>query len=356
MMFVRSGCNLGGQAYFPKSQAAWSMSEVLSSFLMQFYGAHEPPPLILLSHAPSDQSLIEEALTLKAGRKILLEVPEKGKKRACIQMALRDGEQNLEQKLVERVSSESNYAAFKELFGLPQVPKRIEVYDNSHTQGTDIYGVMIVSGPRGFAPKLYRRFSKKDEAIAPGDDFGMMRHMLKRRFSGLLQSESRSEDGESPNELPSWPDLIFIDGGVGHARVAQDVLNDLGIGDRIAVVGVAKGAKRNAGQETLYPIGLPPLTLPPQSLALYAIQKLRDEAHRFAISTHRRQRTRSFLRSRIDDIPGIGAARKRALLLHFGSPQAIMNASIEALTCVPGISRTLAESIYAFFAQNRQIK
>ncbi len=353
VVFIRSGFTLGGQAYFPKSQATWSISEVLSSFLMQFYGAHDPPPLILLSHVPSDQSLIEEALTFKAGHKIVLEVPERGKKRTCVQIALRDGEQSLEQKLTERVSSESDFVAFKELFGLPRIPRRIEVYDNSHTQGTDMYGVMIVSGPRGLAPKLYRRFSKKDETIVPGDDFGMMRHMLTRRFSGLVQAESHPEDEEPLNEVPAWPDLIFIDGGAGHARVAQDVLNQLGIGDRITVVGVAKGPKRNAGQETLYPPEGPPFTLPHTSLTLYAIQKLRDEAHRFAISTHRQRRTRSLLHSRLDDIPGIGATRKRALLLHFGSPQAIMHASVEALCCVPGISRTLAESICAFFAQNR---
>jgi excinuclease ABC subunit C len=358
IVFIRSGCNLGGQTFFPKSQDVWSTSHSLSSFLMQFYDTHSPPPLLLISHALSDQNILEEALTLKVGHKIQVEVPKKGVKRACLQIALRNGEENLQQKQQETSSYEKGFAALKEALQLSFIPKRIEIYDNSHTQGADTYGAMVVSTPQGLVPKLYRRFAKKDLTLAPGDDFGMMRHMLKRRFSSLAQSigSAIAHHEEHEEEIPLCPDLIFIDGGSGHARVAQDILNELSMGERIVVIGVAKGPKRNAGEETLYPIDAPPLHLPRTSLALYTIQKLRDEAHRFAIHAHRNKRSRSLLKSRLDDIPGIGPTRKRALLLHFGSPEAIKNASIEALSCVPGINRALAENIYAFFAPNRSMK
>ncbi|MCH7635400.1 MAG: excinuclease ABC subunit UvrC [Proteobacteria bacterium] len=344
VFFFRAGQNFGNRAYFPGHAAHLEASEVLEPFLGQFYAAHPPPPLILLSHKIRRQDLIGEALTIRAGRKVRLSVPQRGAKRKLIAHALANAREALGRRLSENASQRRLLEGVAEAFALEQAPRRIEVYDNSHISGTNAVGAMIVAGPEGLMKNAYRKFTIKSAGpggITPGDDYGMMREVLGRRFSRALK-----EDPERDRGL--WPDLIIIDGGVGQLNAALTVLADLGVED-LAVVAMAKGAARRAGRERFFLPARPPVTLDARDPVLYFLQRLRDEAHRFAIGAHRAKRSKALSRSMLDEISGIGAHRKRALLHHFGSARNVSKAGLEDLELVDGISKAVAKKIYDHF-------
>ncbi len=338
--FFRGGRNYGTRAYFPSHDRAAEPAEVLAAFLGQFYEGNPPPPLILLSEPVPDTDLIAEALSLSAGRRVEIAVPRRGDKRRLIEHALDNAREALGRRLAESASQERLLEGVARVFDLPAPPRRIEVYDNSHTGGTAAIGAMIVAGPEGFERNAYRKFNIRGP-VAPGDDYAMMREVLTRRFERALK-----EDPERTGS--AWPDLVLIDGGQGQAGVALSVLGELGLGD-VPVIGVAKGPDRNAGRERFFVAGREPFELPPRDPVLYFLQRLRDEAHRFAIGTHRTRRAGQIARSPIDEIPGIGPKRKKALLVHFGSARAVARASPEDLAQVPGISAGVARAIHAHF-------
>ncbi len=342
VFFVRGGRNNGNRAFFPTHGKQEEAPEVLGAFIAQFYDDKPPPPCILLNHALPEQALVEEALALKASRKVELAVPQRGEKRAVIAHAEINAREALERKLAESAGQAKLLDATATLFGLAVPPERIEVYDNSHIMGTAPYGVMIVAGPEGFMKSAYRKFSIRSQ-IAPGDDFGMMREVLERRFGRALR-----EQAEEPGRRTDWPDLLLIDGGVGQLSAARTVLADLGVSD-VPLVGIAKGPDRDAGREWFHMDGREPFQLPPRDPVLYFLQRLRDEAHRFAITTHRAGRSKNLTRSELDEVPGIGAARKRALLNHFGSARGVKQAGLSDLEAAPGISRETARRVYAHF-------
>lgn len=340
VFFIRGGRNNGNRSVFPATSAEDTPEEVMAAFLAQFYDDKPPPALILLNQEAAEQSLLEEALSLQAGRKVYLQVPQRGEKAEVVQHAATNAREALERKLAEGAGQARLLAATAELFGLPDTPKRIETYDNSHIMGTNAYGVMVVAGPEGPMKSAYRKFGIKS-VLTPGDDFAMMREVMQRRFGRALE--------EDPDRSgPHWPDLVLIDGGAGQLSAAQAIMEDLGLGD-IPLVGVAKGPDRNAGREWFYMPGRAPFQLPERDPVLYFLQRLRDEAHRFAISTHRAARSRGLKGSELDDVPGIGAARKKALLLHFGSARGVKNAGLKDLETVDGISKAMAKTIYSFF-------
>ncbi|MDR3505992.1 MAG: excinuclease ABC subunit UvrC [Acidocella sp.] len=340
VFFIRGGRNNGNRSFFPANTKGDEPGAVLSAFIAQFYDDKPPPPLILLNHMPEEQELLAEALSVKAGRKVALLVPQRGEKHDVVQHAATNAREALERKLAETAGQGKLLAAVGELFGLPETPKRIETYDNSHIMGTNAYGVMVVAGPEGFNKSAYRKFGIKS-AITPGDDFGMMREVLTRRFGRALAEDP---DRESEN----WPDLVLIDGGAGQLSAAKAVMADLGLED-VLLVGIAKGPDRDAGREWFYIEGREPFQLPPRDPVLYFLQRLRDEAHRFAITTHRNARSKKITTSELDEIPGIGAARKKALLLHFGSAREVKGAGLKDLEAVDGINRATARAVYAFF-------
>ena len=340
VFFIRGGRNYGNRSFFPANTKGDEPGAVLSAFIAQFYDDKPPPPQILLNHAPEEQELLAEALSVKAGRKVSLLVPQRGEKHDVVLHAATNAREALERKLAETAGQGKLLAAVAELFGLPETPKRIETYDNSHIMGTNAYGVMVVAGPEGFNKSAYRKFGIKS-AITPGDDFGMMREVLTRRFGRAL-----AEDPDRESE--SWPDLVLIDGGAGQLSAAKAVMADLGLED-ILLVGIAKGPDRDAGREWFYMEGREPFQLPPRDPVLYFLQRLRDEAHRFAITTHRNARSKKITTSELDEIPGIGAARKKALLLHFGSAREVKGAGLKDLEAVDGINRATARAVYAFF-------
>jgi len=340
VFFIRGGRNYGNRSFFPANTKGDEPGAVLSSFVAQFYDDKPPPPQILLNHAPEEQELLAEALSVKAGRKVSLLVPQRGEKHDVVLHAATNAREALERKLAETAGQGKLLAAVAELFGLPETPKRIETYDNSHIMGTNAYGVMVVAGPEGFNKSAYRKFGIKS-AITPGDDFGMMREVLTRRFGRAL-----AEDPDRESE--SWPDLVLIDGGAGQLSAAKAVMAELGLED-ILLVGIAKGPDRDAGREWFYMEGREPFQLPPRDPVLYFLQRLRDEAHRFAITTHRNARSKKITTSELDEIPGIGAARKKALLLHFGSAREVKGAGLKDLEAVDGINRATARAVYAFF-------
>jgi excinuclease ABC subunit C len=342
VFFVRGGRNNGNRAFYPTHARAEEADEVLAAFIAQFYDDKPPPPLILANHALPEQALVAEALSLKAGRKVEIAIPQRGEKRAVVLHAEVNAREALERKLAETAGQAKLLAGVAELFALPAPPERIEVYDNSHIMGTNPYGVMIVAGPEGFTKAAYRKFSIRGP-MAPGDDFAMMREVLERRFSRALKEET-----EGGGHAPGWPDLVLIDGGAGQLSVARAVLEDLGVTD-VVLVGIAKGPDRDAGREWFHMIGRGPFQLPPRDPVLYFLQRLRDEAHRFAITTHRAGRSKSLIRSELDEISGIGAARKRALLNHFGSVRGVKMAGLHDLEAAPGISRETARRVYAHF-------
>jgi excinuclease ABC subunit C len=341
VFFVRGGRNNGNRAFFPSHTKAEEAPEVLSAFIGQFYDDKPPPPLLLVNQELSEHALIAEALSLKAGRKVEISLPQRGEKRAVVLHAETNAREALERKLAETAGQAKLLQGVAELFKLPGTPERIEVYDNSHIMGTNPYGVMIVAGTEGFTKAAYRKFGIRGP-IAPGDDFGMMREMLQRRFSRALKAQA---EGEPPTD---WPDLLLIDGGAGQLSAAREILADLGVFD-VKVVAIAKGPDRNAGREWLHVDGVQPFQLPPQDPVLYFLQRLRDEAHRFAITTHRAGRSKAITKSELDEIEGIGPSRKRALLNHFGSARGVKMAGLTDLEAAPGISREIALRVYAHF-------
>ncbi|WP_173932232.1 excinuclease ABC subunit UvrC [Chelativorans sp. Marseille-P2723] len=353
VFFFRTGQNWGNRAYFPKADPALGPSEVLGSFLAQFYDDKPCPRLVLLSHEVEDQLLLAEALSARAGRKVEVTAPQRGGKKDLTDHAQQNAREALARRLAETSSQARLLASFAETFGLDNIPRRIEVYDNSHIMGTNPVGAMIVAGPEGFVKNQYRKFNIRSTEITPGDDFGMMREVMQRRFSRLIKEEGLPGNGnEAADEsdlFPPWPEVILIDGGQGQLSAVRDVLDDLGISDRVKAIGVAKGADRDAGRERFFMEGRPPFSLPVRDPVLYFVQRLRDEAHRFAIGSHRTRRKKEMVRNPLDEIPGIGPTRKRALLHHFGTAKAVSRAGVEDLTEVEGISESMARQIYNHF-------
>ncbi len=341
VFFVRGGRNNGNRPFFPSHARAEETSDVLAAFIAQFYDDKPPPPVVLLNHPLPEQALVAEALSLKAGRKVDIAVPQRGEKRAVVAHAETNAREALERKLAEAAGQAKLLEGVAQTFRLPGPPERIEVYDNSHIMGTSPYGVMVASGPEGFIKSAYRKFAIRGP-IAPGDDFAMMREVLDRRFGRLVKAEA--EDGVRAD----WPDLVLIDGGAGQLSAARTVLQDLGISD-VPLVAISKGPDRDAGREWFHMDASPPFQLPPRDSVLYYLQRLRDEAHRFAITTHRAGRSKALIRSELDEISGIGAARKRALLNHFGSARGVKQAGLPDLESAPGISRETARRVYAHF-------
>jgi len=394
VFFFRTGQNWGNRAYFPRADRTFSRGEVLGAFLAQFYDDKPCPRLVLLSDEIEDRALLAEALTIKSDHKIEISVPQRGEKRDLIEHALANAREALGRKLAEAASQQRLLAALAASFALAKPPRRIEVYDNSHIQGTNAVGAMIVAGPEGLRKNQYRKFNIKSADLTPGDDFGMMREVLTRRFRRLMNEapraqaleetakeaageaaqpqsatddqardeslaaspappEAEADSAPSPVEEKDdveqpWPDLVFIDGGEGQLRAARETLAGLGIDD-VPLIGIAKGPDRDAGRETFHMAGREPFRLPPRDPVLYFVQRLRDEAHRFAIGSHRQRRSRDIREAGLQEIAGIGPTRKRALLRHFGTLKAIERASITDLSQVPGVSAETARRIYDFF-------
>ena len=339
--FIRGGQNWGHRSFFPAHTQDVPEEEVLTSFLSQFYEELPPPKLILLDRALAEADLLCEALSERAARKVTLKVPQRGNQAAMMRQATRNAEEELERHLAETSTQNRNLRALAELFELEGPPQRIEVYDNSHVMGTNAVGAMIVAGPEGFRKNAYRKFNIKREETVPGDDFAMMREVLSRRFARLEKEDPDRTRGD-------WPDLLLIDGGKGQLSAVCDVLEDAGIHD-VPVVAISKGPDRNAGREVFHLPGGREATLAPNSPLLFYLQRLRDEAHRFAIGAHRQKRAKSMTSSPLDDVPGIGPSRKRALLMHFGTARAVRGAALEDLEKAPGISRAMARGIYDYF-------
>jgi excinuclease ABC subunit C len=339
--FIRGGQNWGHRAFFPAHTDDVPEAEVLSSFLVQFYEDMPPPRRILVDRDLPDRELLEEALCERAGHKVAIEQPRRGARRKLVEQATRNAEEALDRRLAETTTQGKILRELADLFDLADVPKRIEVYDNSHIMGTNATGAMIVAGPEGFRKNNYRKFNIKRAETQPGDDFAMMREVLERRFARLEKEDPDRASGQ-------WPDLLLIDGGKGQLSAVCEVLEDMGVHD-VPVVAVSKGPDRNAGRETFHLPGGRELTLPPNSALLFYLQRLRDEAHRFAIGTHRAKRAKSLTSSTLDEVPGIGPHRKRALLMHFGTARAVKGAAFEDLERAPGISRTMARQLYDYF-------
>lgn len=341
VFFIRAHQSWGNRDFHPRTGAGAEEAEILEAFLAQFYDDKVPPKLILLSHPIEDEDLTVQLLSDRAGRKVELAVPKRGEKAELVENAARNARESLARKMAESASQARLLSGLAEAFDLPGPPKRIEVYDNSHIMGTNAVGGMIVAGPEGFLKSQYRKFNIKGTEITPGDDFGMMKEVLTRRFERLLK-EDPDREGEA------WPDLLLIDGGAGQVSAVAGIMADLGVSD-IAMVGVAKGVDRDAGKEEFHRIGKRPFALHHNDPVLYFVQRLRDEAHRWAIGAHRQRRAKAVGATPLDDIPGVGASRKRALLAHFGSAKAVSRAGVEDLKAVDGISATMAQTVYDFF-------
>jgi excinuclease ABC subunit C len=373
VFFFRTGQNWGNRAYFPRADRSLAAGEVLGAFLAQFYDDKPCPRCIFVSHEIEERVLLAEALSTKSGYKVEVSVPQRGEKKDLVDHALANARDALARKLAETSSQRKLLELLAETFGLPRVPRRIEVYDNSHIQGTNAVGAMIVAGPEGFQKNQYRKFNIRAVDLTPGDDFGMMREVLSRRFKRLMNDAPRDvpvapsalavagqmppaqdlapadadESVDAAEESP-WPDLVVIDGGRGQLTAAQETLGALGITD-IPLLAVAKGPDRDAGLETFFVPGRAPFKLKPRDPVLYFVQRLRDEAHRFAVGSHRVRRRRDIREAGLQEIPGIGPTRKRALLHHFGTLKAIERAALSDLAKVPGISAETARKIYDFF-------
>ena len=350
VFFFRNYQNWGNRAYYPRADKSISVEEILTQFVAQFYDDKPAPRLVLLSHELEEAGLLAEALSLRAGHKIEVTVPKRGEKRDLVDHAATNAREALSRRLSDTASQKQLLAALVPVFDLSNPPRRVEVYDNSHIMGTNAVGAMVVAGAMGFSKPHYRTFNIKSEDITPGDDFGMMREVLTRRFARLQKDSPRIDEAGEPSDdaMPDWPDLVLIDGGKGQLDAARSVLAELGI-ENVPMVGVAKGVDRDAGREQIFIPGRDPFRLPPRDPALYFIQRLRDEAHRFAIGTHRARRKKAFTANPLDEIPGIGPRRKRALLLHFGTAKAIAQASFEDLTKAPGVNEATAKAVYDFF-------
>ena len=341
VFFIRANQNWGNQDFYPRIGPDVEEAEVLEAFIGQFYDSKDPPRMLLLSHPIENADLMTEALTGKLGRKVEIIVPQRSEKAELVDGALRNARESLARKQSETASQGKLLKGLAEAFALDAPPQRIEVYDNSHIQGSHAVGGMIVAGPEGFIKSQYRKFNIKGDDLTPGDDFGMMKEVLSRRFKRLLK-----DDPDRDKAL--WPDLLLIDGGAGQVSAVAEIMNDFGIND-LPMIGVAKGVDRDHGKEEFHRIGQRPFALRHNDPVLYFIQRLRDEAHRFAIGTHRAKRAKTITATPLDEVPGVGAGRKKALLSHFGSAKAVSRANLIDLKAVDGISSALAETIYAFF-------
>jgi excinuclease ABC subunit C len=349
VFFFRTGQNWGNRAYFPRAEKSFTPEEVLASFLAQFYDDKSPPRLILLSHAIEESDLMASALSIKAGFKVDVLTPRRGEKKELVAHALINAREALGRKLAETATQGRLLQGLVTTLGLPHPPRRIEVYDNSHIQGTNAVGAMIVAGPDGFIKNQYRKFNIKSEGLTPGDDYAMMREVLQRRFRRLATAASESEGSRAEDDaFPQRPDLVIIDGGRGQLNAAREILGQLGL-SQVSLLAVAKGPDRDAGRETLFMSGHDAIKLEPRDPVLYFIQRLRDEAHRFVIGSHRKLRKKDIREAGLQEIPGIGPSRKRALLLHFGTLKEIERASIADLGKVPGVSAESARKIFEFF-------
>lgn len=383
VFFYRTGQNWGNRAYFPRADATMEPGEILGAFIGQFYDDKPTPKQILISHAFEDSALLAEALSTRTGRKVTISLPQRGEKRELMDDVVSNAREAHGRRLSETASQTRLLKGLTETFGLSKVPRRIEVYDNSHIMGTNAVGGMIVAGPEGFVKNQYRKFNIRSEDITPGDDFGMMREVMQRRFSRLIKEHAEDmplplaqqksveveetattdnlptidnapeDDMADDGPFPAWPDLVLIDGGPGQMSSVRKILDELGIADRITAIGVAKGMDREAGRERFFMLGRQPFTLPPRDPVLYFVQRLRDEAHRYAIGTHRAKRKKEMIKNPLDEIAGIGPSRKRALLMHFGTAKATSRAGIEDLLAVEGISQAMAELIYNHFHEDK---
>lgn len=335
VFFIRGNQNWGNRDYYPRIGGVEDAAEIMQAFVLQFYSDREPPRMVLLSHGVDDPDLVASALAEKAGRKVEVVVPQRGEKADLVGHAARNARESLARKMAESATQARLLAGVAEAFGLDGPPQRIEVYDNSHIQGAHAVGAMIVAGPDGFEKGQYRKFNIKGDDLTPGDDFGMMKEVLRRRFKRMLKGEGAA------------PDLLLIDGGAGQVSAVAQIMDEMGVD--LPMVGVAKGVDRDHGKEEFHRLGQRPMALRMNDPVLYFIQRLRDEAHRFAIGTHRAKRAKAVGATPLDDVAGVGAARKRALLTHFGSAKAVSRAALADLTAVEGISEALAQKIYDHF-------
>jgi excinuclease ABC subunit C len=362
VFFFRTGQNWGNRAYFPKADRSLAAGDVLSAFLAQFYDDKPPPRCVLVSHEFEERALLAAALTAKSEHKVEVSVPQRGERKELVQHALANAREALARKLADTSSQQRLLKALAETFALPRPPRRIEVYDNSHIAGTNAVGAMVVAGAEGFRKNQYRKFNIRSDDLSPGDDTGMMREVLARRFKRLLEEAPRpnlddviaaEQSGEVvlEDEQQSWPDLVLIDGGQGQLNAATETLAALGVTD-VPLIAIAKGPDRDAGRETFFMAGRSPFKLPPRDPLLYFIERMRDEAHRFAIGSHRARRKKDIREAGLQEIPGIGPTRKRALLRHFGTLKAIERASLPDLAQVPGINAETARKIYEFFHES----
>ena len=341
VFFIRAGQNWGNRDFYPRVMSDISEAEVMEAFIGQFYDNKEPPKQLILSHAIENNDLMQDALGEKLGRKVEILLPQRGEKAELINNALRNARESLARKMSEAATQAKLLKGLEEAFTLPASPQRIEVYDNSHIQGAHAVGAMIVAGPEGFMKNQYRKYNIKGDELTPGDDFGMMKEVLKRRFKRLLKEDEDRSKG-------LWPDLLLIDGGAGQVSAVAEIMQEMAVED-IPMVGVAKGVDRDHGKEEFHRTGKRPMALRHNDPVLYFIQRLRDEAHRFAIGTHRAKRAKTVGATPLDEVPGVGANRKRALLTHFGSAKAVSRAHLADLRSVDGISNALAQKIYDYF-------
>ncbi|WP_417671954.1 excinuclease ABC subunit UvrC [Roseibium sp.] len=366
VFFFRTGQNWGNRAYFPKADKAFEEAAILESFLGQFYDDKPAPRLVLLSHGIDEQELLAQALSERMGRKVEISAPKRGEKKDLVDHALTNAREALGRRLAETSSQARLLKGVAEAFDLGAPPRRIEVYDNSHIMGTNAVGGMIVAGMEGFAKGQYRKFNIKSKDLTPGDDYGMMREVLARRFSRLMKEHPRTEkqpadaaevatdnaaeeaDAATAADMPSWPELVLIDGGQGQLTAARETLEELGV-TGVPLVGIAKGPDRDAGREKFFIPGKASFMLPERDPVLYFVQRLRDEAHRFAIGSHRARRKKDITKNPLDEIAGIGPTRKRALLRHFGTAKAVSKAGVDDLAAVPGISEAIAKLVYDHF-------
>ncbi|WP_421580910.1 excinuclease ABC subunit UvrC [Shinella sp. M31] len=355
VFFFRTGQNWGNRAYFPKADPQLSGAEVLNAFLAQFYDDKPCPRQILLSEMVEEIDLLAEALSERSNYKVTISVPQRGEKKDLVDHVVANAREAHGRKLAETASQSRLLEGFAATFKLPTVPRRIEIYDNSHIMGTNAVGGMVVAGPEGFVKSQYRKFNIKSTDITPGDDFGMMKEVMTRRFSRLMKEEglpNRTADQSTDaadQPFPAWPDVILIDGGQGQMTAVRAILEELGITDQVVAIGVAKGADREAGRERFFMRGIPDFSLPPRDPVLYFVQRLRDEAHRFAIGSHRARRKKEMVKNPLDEIGGIGPTRKRALLQHFGTAKAVSRAAMVDLMAVSGISESVARIVYNHF-------
>ena len=351
VFFYRAFQNWGNYAFYPRADSLLSEAEVLSAFILQFYENRTPAKLILTSHKVNEAELVQQALSISLGAGVRIITPKKGEKFTLVQNALNNAKEALGRKLSQHLAQKKLLEGMKEVFGLEKTPRRIEVYDNSHIQGTNAIGAMIVAGIEGFAKKHYRTFNIKSETITPGDDFGMMEEVLSRRFARLAKQEPLNKENKQngSDDFPDYPDVMLIDGGRGQLNAVVKSLEKFDLPNPITLIAIAKGENRNAGNESFHMVGKKPIKLEAGSLILYFVQRLRDEAHRFAIGTHRAKRKKALIKNPLDEIKGIGAMRKKALLNHFGSAKAVGRASLKDLRNIAGISSAMAEKIYNHF-------